>query len=148
MDGTYSKFARPTEARFRSGIPWLADARPRTHSTVLSVGACSHSGAEAAVAVAVFGATACSVARVFAVVAVSVAGAVVPSAVFSLHWPAVSPSADVPAPASAGAFAGPFAASLAASPGPAGISDPVLDFPYSAAPYGPHEANRSDGALV
>jgi hypothetical protein len=111
---------------------------------VISSEVYSHSGVAEAV-VAASGASAPSVARVSAVAAVSAAGAVAPSAVFSLRWPVVLPSADVLAPASAVASASPFAASLAAFPVLAGISSPVSDFPCLEEPDGPCEEYHSGG---
>jgi len=78
---------------------------------------------------AAFPASAAAAGRVFAPTAGSVVGAFAPSADFSLHWSAVEPSADDPAPDSAGVSGAPVAASRTAFPAVVGISGRVSRFP-------------------
>jgi len=66
--------------------------------------------------------------RVAAPFAASVAGAVAPSAVYELHWPAAALLADAPAPAAARASDAPPAAARRASAAVADNSYPLLHF--------------------
>jgi len=92
-------------------------------------GATSEASSDSGSPVAVFPASAAAAGRVFVLIAGFVVGAFAPSADFSLHWPAVVPSAGGPAPVSVGVSGAPVAASRTAFPAVVGISGPVSGFP-------------------
>ena len=97
----------------------------------MAAGSTSEAWADFGSPVAVFPASAAAGGHVFAPIAGSVVGAFAPSADFSLHSPAVAPSAGDPAPASAGVSGAAVAALRTAFPAVVGISGRVLRFPCS-----------------